>query len=85
MTGGAGAPKITPDMLKSSKTIACDCGGMIFTEKLFFKKISQILSASGREEIAPMPIVVCDACRLVPAIFDQHDVLPSEMKAVSKE
>ncbi len=79
---GAGKQQITPDMLRSSKTITCDCGGMIFMEKLFFKKISAIIAPSGREEVAPMPIIVCENCGGVPSAFDTNNVLPKEIKAV---
>jgi hypothetical protein len=31
--------KITPDMIRASKNVSCECGGMLFTEKIFFKRI----------------------------------------------
>ena len=74
--------QVSVSMLKNAANIVCDCGGIIFTEKLFFKKISAILSPSGKEEIAPMPIIVCDNCGKVPAVFDQQGILPKELKAV---
>ena len=74
-------PQITPAMLKSAPVMKCECGGMIFSEKLFFKKISAIISPTGKEEYAPMPILVCEKCGLVPTMFDTHDVLPEEIKA----
>lgn len=75
------APKVTHEMLKSAPNITCECGGMIFTEKLFFKKISALISPTGKEEMAPMPILVCDKCGKVPSVFDTHGVLPDEIKA----
>lgn len=84
-TQGMGRPQITPQMLKNSQNIVCDCGGMIFTEKLFFKKISALLSPSGREEIAPMPIMVCEDCHRVPTLFDIQNILPDEIKAKPKD
>ena len=74
-------PQITHEMLKTAPTVQCECGGMIFSEKLFFKKISAIISPTGKEELAPMPILVCDKCGKVPRIFDTHNVLPDEIKA----
>jgi len=74
-------PQITPDLLKSSQTIACYCGGMIFSEKLFFKKISALMSPSGREEGIPIPIIVCEKCGKVPEAFDSMDILPEEIKS----
>ena len=80
----SGKPQITPSMLRNSANIVCDCGGMIFTEKLFFKKISAIISPSAKEELAPMPIIVCDSCGKVPTMFDKQNVLPQEIKAVKR-
>jgi hypothetical protein len=77
-----GKSQITPTMLRSSKNVECDCGGLIFAEKLFFKKISAIISPSGNEEVAPMPIIVCENCHKVPSAFDTNNVLPQEIKAV---
>ena len=76
-----GKPQITPTMLRSSKNVVCDCGGLIFAEKLFFKTISAILSPSGKEEVAPMPIIVCEKCGLVPSVFDTQNILPDEIRA----
>jgi hypothetical protein len=76
-------PQITPDMLRASQSVKCDCGGMIFSEKLFFKKISSLISPSGKEELAPMPVIVCESCGKVPSIFDSNNVLPEEIRAKS--
>lgn len=76
-----GKKQITPSMLKNSKNVVCDCGGLIFAEKLFFKKISAILSPSGKEEVAPMPIIVCESCGKVPRAFDTQNILPDEIRA----
>jgi hypothetical protein len=76
-----GKPQITPSMLRSSKNISCDCGGLLFAEKLFFKKISAILSPSGKEEVAPMPVIVCERCGKVPSTFDTQNILPDEIRA----
>lgn len=82
---GMGKPQISPQMLRNSKNIVCECGGLIFSEKLFFKKISAIISPSGKEEVAPMPIIVCENCGGVPSAFDTQNVLPKEIKAVKSE
>ena len=74
-------PQITSDMIKNSQDIYCDCGGQMFSEKLTFKKLSAILSPSGKEELIPMPIIVCDACGLVPSAFDPQGIIPKNLKA----
>lgn len=77
-------PQITPEMLRNSRNVLCDCGGMIFSEKLFFKRISPLISPTGREEFAPMPIIVCEKCGKVPSLFDTNNVLPDEIRATAK-
>ena len=81
-TAGVQAPSITPEMIRNSKTIACECGGVLFEEKIIFKKLSAILSPSGKEETIPMPVMVCTKCGLIPAVFDPQNVIPKELKAI---
>lgn len=78
---GAGGMRITSEMIKNSKNVECECGGLIFNEKLFFKRISAIISPSGREEVVPVPIIVCESCGKVPGAFDISKVLPEAIKA----
>jgi hypothetical protein len=73
--------QVTPDMIKSSKTVECDCGGMLFQEKVFFKMLSSLISPSGKAELVPMPVFVCTSCGKVPSIFDSQNILPEEVKA----
>ena len=80
MLSGQG-PQLTADILKNSPNVTCECGGTIFVEKLFFKKISAIVSTSGHEELVPIPIMVCEKCGKVPSIFDPGNILPDEIKA----
>lgn len=82
-----GQPRInlTPQMIKNATTVTCDCGGNIFTEKLVFKKMSAILSPTGKEEVIPMPVVVCEECGKVPTVFDKDGILPKEVKAKKTE
>jgi hypothetical protein len=79
------APRITPDIIRNSPTIECEeCGGKLFTEKLMFKKISALISPTGKEEVVPMPLLVCEKCGKVPAVFDTNNVVPEELKALKK-
>jgi hypothetical protein len=74
------SPKITTELIRNSITITCDCGGIIFSEKLIFKKISALLSPSGNEEIVPMPVMICDKCGKTSDVFDPNNVIPREIK-----
>ena len=72
-------PSLTPDMIKMSKTLTCSCGGMLFREATVFKKISAIISPTGKEELMPIEVVVCEKCNLVNREMIRHDVLPEEI------
>jgi hypothetical protein len=74
-------PQVTPEIIRDSKTIQCDCGGFLFIEKMMFKKISAIISPTGKEEMVPMAVIVCDKCGKVPEIFDSQNILPKEIRA----
>ena len=74
-------PQITPEIIRDSKNVQCDCGGFLFTEKMMFKKISAIISPTGKEEVVPMSVIVCDKCGKVPEIFDSQNILPKEIKS----
>jgi hypothetical protein len=81
---GAAAPpaqvRITPDIIRASRNVTCECGGMLFSEKIFFKVLSGLVSQSGKDEMLPMPVFVCEKCGKVPQIFDSQNVLPDAIK-----
>ena len=79
-----GKMQVTPETIKNSKTLTCECGGVIFEEKLMFKVLSALLSPSGKEETVPIPVMVCNQCGLVPSVFDPQGVLPEEIKTTLK-
>lgn len=78
--------KITPEMVKNGTHIKCEgCENLVFTEKVIFVKISAILSPSGKIEVIPMPIIMCDRCGKVSSIFDPQNLVPKQLKVkVSK-
>jgi hypothetical protein len=78
-SAGMTGPRITPDMLKLAKNVECSCGGIIFRQALVFKKISAILSPSGKEEILPIDVIVCEKCQKVNRTLLQYDILPEEV------
>ena len=73
--------RMSIDQIKISKTVECDCGGVMFSEKLMFKRISSILSPSGKEELYPMQVVVCELCGKVPTEFNPYGLIPKEFLA----
>ena len=81
---GSGGVRLTPDLIKKSKTLECACGGMLFRPSMVFKKISAILSPSGKEEILPIDVMVCEKCGKINSELLAHDILPAELMDAPK-
>jgi hypothetical protein len=87
LTAGEGAkPKvnITTDMMKSFKTLTCDCGNQTFTHGLVFKKISPFVSPTGQEELYPLEVLICTKCGKVPVELDTLGILPEGVLTINK-
>lgn len=80
MNTGGQPPRINAEMIRQSKVFECTCGGKMFQEKVILKKLSAIISPTGREEMFPMNLLVCDSCGLVPKELDPENVIPEEFK-----
>lgn len=76
---GSSTVKITPDMIKNFKTITCECGGMIFENAFVLKRISSIISPTGKEETYPLEVIVCKKCGKIPEELGLNDILPEEI------
>jgi uncharacterized Zn finger protein len=45
------------------KDVVCEnCGGKVFKEVTMFKKLSALVSPSGKEQLVPIPVFRCDDC-----------------------
>ena len=52
------------------KDICCEeCGGKIFRSVQMFKRLSAIMSPTGKEQIVPIPVFRCDDCGHINAEF----------------
>mgnify|MGYP000082419841 FL=1 len=52
------------------KDIICEeCGGKFFRSVQMFKRLSALISPTGKEQIAPIPIFRCDDCGHINAEF----------------
>jgi len=80
MNVGNQPPRITAETVKQAKVFECTCGGKMFSEKMIIKKLSSLLSPTGREEMFPMNLLVCDSCGLVPKELDPDNMIPEEFK-----
>ena len=55
--------------LSQAPWLECSEGNLVFDSKALFKKISSLVSPSGREEFVPLEVVICQKCGKVPRFF----------------
>jgi hypothetical protein len=54
--------------LNEADTITCqDCGNASFIQSFFLKKISALMSPTGKEAIVPVQVFSCGNCGKVPS------------------
>lgn len=62
--------------LSNAQDIVCEnCGNYTFNEVLLMKKLSALLSPTGKEAIVPIPTFACNACG-----FINQQFLPAAMR-----
>ena len=60
--------------LSKAETIVCEnCGNASFIQAFFLKKVSALVSPTGKEAIVPMQVFSCDKCGHVNKEFQQGD------------
>lgn len=55
--------------LLTSPNVVCKCGCKIFVPGFLLKKVSALVSPTGKEEIVDLPIYVCSKCGEIPEEF----------------
>ena len=62
---------IKPEDLKD---IVCEeCGGKYFRQVQAFKRLSALISPTGKEQIVPVPTFRCDDCDYINKEFQPRD------------
>lgn len=54
---------------KSPNVVCPKCGSKVFREAIILKKVSALVSPTGKEELYPIPVYVCDKCGTIPDEF----------------
>jgi len=63
--------------------VGCDKGIQVFHTALIFKRLSSLLSPSGKEEMIPAEIVLCKQCGLAPKfVWDKLPDFPVELRSI---
>lgn len=61
--------------IKDSEPIVCSCGNTTFTEAIFLRKISRLITASAKDTLVPIPAFICSACGQV-----CEELIPNDLK-----
>ena len=61
----------------------CECGNTTFRKSMMFKRLSPLMSPSGREEFVPVEICICESCNKIPGFLaNKIPDLPEELRAI---
>lgn len=55
--------------INSLPWINCSCGGRLFDSAVMVKRISPLLSPSGKEELLPADVIICRSCGKIPSFY----------------
>lgn len=68
--------------LSETPWIKCEGDNMLWETSMLFKKLSSLMSPSGKEELIPAEIVVCKKCGKVPQFFwEKAKEIPEELRS----
>jgi hypothetical protein len=68
--------------VSSAPWVECCGAPRMFESTYMFKRISALISPTGREEYVPVEVMICKSCGKVPGfISDRIPDLPEDMKA----
>ena len=67
--------------LSDTKPYICSCGGKIFTENMFFRTVSSLITGNREEQLTPIPVVCCVSCNK-PIAQLLPDELQEELKTI---
>lgn len=68
--------------LKDAPWMECSEKNKVFGSQVLFKRISPLLSPSGKEEFVPIEVIVCEKCKKVPRFFyERAPDIPEDLKS----
>jgi uncharacterized Zn finger protein len=66
--------QINVDLSQAEDIICENCGNYTFNEVVLMKKLSALISPTGKEAVVPIPTFACNACGFINKRF-----LPTQM------
>jgi len=67
--GAGAAPQMNMSSILNAPNVTCSCGSKIFTQAFVLKRISSLVSPTGREETIEIPLFVCAKCGEIPSVY----------------
>lgn len=68
--------------LSATPWLKCEGGNMLWESSMLFKRLSPLMSPSGKEELIPAEVVVCRKCGKVPKFFfEAAKGIPDDLKS----
>lgn len=65
------------DINQTSGVTCDDCGGVYFDQSLILRKVSGLISGTGKPSYIPIPVFACKKCGSV-----NKEFLPQEIKSL---
>jgi hypothetical protein len=59
------APQMNVDLSKAEDVVCEKCGNYTFEQVMLMKRISALVSPTGKEAIVPIPTFACNACGFI--------------------
>ena len=72
--------QINVDLSQAEDIICENCGNYTFNEVVLMKKLSALISPTGKEAVVPIPTFACTACGFINRRF-----LPTQMTEQSEQ
>jgi hypothetical protein len=68
--------------MKDQPFITCKGGNALWDTSLMFKRLSPLMSPTGKEELIPAEVIICKKCGKVPKFFyDKAKEIPEELRS----
>jgi uncharacterized Zn finger protein len=71
-------PPVNLDLSNAQDVVCDNCGNYTFTEVVLMKRISALVSPTGKEAIVPIPTFSCNACGFINKQFLPVKISDSE-------
>ena len=73
--GGGGPPTLDNVDLSQAKTMECEkCQCKAFKQSLMLKKLSALISPTGKEALIPVAVFVCEQCGHINKEFEDAEI-----------